>query len=118
MLSVIQQVAGINTVMYYSATIIQMSGVRDKSEAVWLSSLTSAANFLCTFIGFFAVERLGRRPLFLLSLGGVFVSLVTLGVGFQLMDVSTVTKNINSWIVLAGLILYLVCFAPGKNLSI
>lgn len=83
-LQMIQQLSGINTVMYYSATIIQMSGVYNKSIAIWLSAATAAVNFVFTFIGLFLVERIGRRLLTLLSLAGVVVSLIILGLGFQL----------------------------------
>ena len=34
-LQLIQQLAGINTIMYYSATIIEMAGIEDKSKAIW-----------------------------------------------------------------------------------
>lgn len=39
-LQLVQQLAGINTIMYYSATIIEMAGIEDKSKAIWLSSIT------------------------------------------------------------------------------
>ncbi|KAI1306078.1 Proton myo-inositol cotransporter [Halotydeus destructor] len=83
MLQAIQQLTGINTVMYYSATIIQMSGVYDKSTAVWLAALTAMINFLCNFIGIYLVEKIGRRSLTLGSLLGVILSLCVLAVGFQ-----------------------------------
>lgn len=80
----VQQLTGINTVMYYSATIIQMSGVYDKTTAVWLSSITASINFVCTFIGLYFVEKAGRRPVTLWSLAGVIASLVLLAIGFQI----------------------------------
>lgn len=55
---------------YYSATIIRMSGVSDTCQAIWLASITAFTNFIFTFIGIAAVERLGRRILFLASLAG------------------------------------------------
>nr|CAD7448800.1 unnamed protein product [Timema bartmani] len=85
----IQQLSGINTVMYYSASIIQMAGIRDYSLAIWLSAATAGVNFLCTFIGFLLVEQLGRRSLTLWSLGGVVVSLITLGLGFWMMNLDS-----------------------------
>ncbi|XP_064464726.1 proton myo-inositol cotransporter-like [Ornithodoros turicata] len=85
-LMVVQQVAGINTVMYYGATIIQMSGVHEESEAIWLSAATTFVNFACSFIAMALVERLGRRMLLLLSLIGVIISLAVLASGFQLAD--------------------------------
>lgn len=87
LLQMFQQLAGINTVMYYSATIIQMSGVSDKSLAVWLACATSSINFIFSFVGLFLVERIGRRPLTLSSLFGVVVALVVLGLGFQMASI-------------------------------
>ncbi|XP_066996828.2 proton myo-inositol cotransporter [Anabrus simplex] len=88
-LQAVQQLGGINTVMYYSASIIQMAGVKDVSDVIWLACATAGVNFFCTFIGLFLVERVGRRPLTLWSLTGTMVALIILGVGFHLMSVDT-----------------------------
>ena len=57
---------------YYSATIITMAGVRSTRTAIWLSALTNSVNFLFTMVGVYLVEKMGRRPLTLLSLLGEF----------------------------------------------
>ncbi|KAI8763927.1 proton myo-inositol cotransporter, partial [Biomphalaria glabrata] len=88
-LQIIQQVAGINTVMYYSATIIRMSGVKSDEAAIWLSAVTAAVNFLFTLVGLYLVEKIGRRPLTLGSLMGAIVSLAWLAVGFHLSALNT-----------------------------
>lgn len=83
-LQMFQQLSGINTVMYYSATILQMSGVRDDRLAIWLAGLTTLTNFLFTLLGVWLVERVGRRKLTLGSMIGTFLSLGLLAVGFLL----------------------------------
>ncbi|XP_030197057.1 proton myo-inositol cotransporter [Gadus morhua] len=83
-LQMFQQLSGVNAVMYYSATILQMSGIRDDRMAIWLSWLTALTNFLFTLLGVWLVERVGRRKLTLGSLMGTCVSLVLLAVGFLL----------------------------------
>lgn len=55
---------------YYSATILQMSGVRDDRLAIWLAGLTTLTNFLFTLLGVWLVERVGRRKLTLGSIIG------------------------------------------------
>ncbi|XP_070686601.1 proton myo-inositol cotransporter-like isoform X2 [Pempheris klunzingeri] len=83
-LQMFQQLSGINTVMYYSATILQMAGVRDDKQAIWLAAATSASNFVFTLVGVWLVERVGRRKLTLGSLLGTALSLTLLAVGFLL----------------------------------
>ncbi|CAG5115537.1 unnamed protein product, partial [Candidula unifasciata] len=82
-LQVFQQLCGINTVIYYSATILKMAGFPSEA-AIWLVLVPNGINFLSTFIGVVLVERLGRKKLIVISFVGVVTALVVLAVGFQL----------------------------------
>uniref|UniRef100_A0A6A7G6C7 Proton myo-inositol cotransporter-like n=1 Tax=Hirondellea gigas TaxID=1518452 RepID=A0A6A7G6C7_9CRUS len=84
LLQAFQQLAGINTVMYYSASIITMAGIGDPNTAIWISAGVASFNFVFTFVGLWLVERVGRRPLLLVSLAGVVLCLLELAVSFQL----------------------------------
>lgn len=64
---------------YYSATILQMSGVRDDRLAIWLAGLTTLTNFLFTLLGVWLVERVGRRKLTLGSIIGQSLKTSTSG---------------------------------------
>lgn len=64
---------------YYSATILQMSGVRDDKLAIWLAGLTTLTNFLFTLLGVWLVERVGRRKLTLGSILGSSIRTSTSG---------------------------------------
>ncbi|XP_025065491.1 proton myo-inositol cotransporter [Alligator sinensis] len=83
-LQMFQQLSGINTVMYYSATILQMSGVQDDRLAIWLAALTAFINFIFTLVGVWLVEKMGRRKLTLGSLTGTVIALIILALGFLL----------------------------------
>lgn len=85
-LGTVQQATGINTVMYYSATIIQMSGIYDKNHAVWMSTATATMNFAVSFVALGLVERVGRRKLTLWSCFGVVCTLILLGISFLILD--------------------------------
>ncbi|XP_076042485.1 proton myo-inositol cotransporter-like isoform X3 [Oratosquilla oratoria] len=89
LLQLFQQISGINTVMYYSASIVTMAGIRDPTQAIWVAAALSSINFLCTFIGLYLVERVGRRHLTLGSLAGVVCALTLLALSFQLADMET-----------------------------
>lgn len=95
-LQIVAQMSGINTVMYYSASIIQMSGIHNETYALWLAAAVASVNFLCTFVGFYLVERTGRRKLTLASLAGVALSLVVLAIGFQVAELNSPSISINS----------------------
>ncbi|RLN37274.1 hypothetical protein BBJ28_00010301 [Nothophytophthora sp. Chile5] len=92
-LQCLQQLCGINTVMYYGASIIQMAGFTDPTTAIWLSALVSFSNFIFTFVGIYLVDRSGRRKLTLGSLAGVFLSLVALGGSFYAAEMQSPTTT-------------------------
>lgn len=82
-LQIFQQISGINTVMYYSASIIQMAGYNDQ-KAIWFAILPAFANFAFTIVGLFLVERVGRRKLLIVSLTGAVFWFAMLSVSFFL----------------------------------
>lgn len=79
LVQVAQQFVGINTVMYYSPTIVQLAGYASNGTALALSLITSGLNALGSIVSIFFVDRAGRRKLLLISLVGIIICLAMLG---------------------------------------
>ncbi|XVE52575.1 hypothetical protein DITRI_Ditri02bG0132400 [Diplodiscus trichospermus] len=79
---VAQQFSGINTVMYYSPTIVQFAGFASNKTAMALSLITSGLNAVGSIISMTFVDRYGRRRLMLISMAGIIICLVTLSIVF------------------------------------
>ncbi|RDX70774.1 Inositol transporter 4, partial [Mucuna pruriens] len=73
---VAQQFVGINTVMYYSPTIVQFAGIASNSTALALSLITSGLNAVGTVLSMIFIDRHGRRRLMLISMIGIIVCLL------------------------------------------
>ena len=87
-LMAVQQCSGINTVMYYAASIYEMSEFSELTS-VWLSGFTALAQVLGIGISIYLVDRMGRRTLVLASLSMVTFSLFFLGMSFYLARVKS-----------------------------
>ncbi|XP_048496941.1 inositol transporter 1 isoform X2 [Beta vulgaris subsp. vulgaris] len=109
-----QQFSGINTVMYYSPTIVQMAGFSSNQLALLISLIVAAMNAAGTVLGIYLIDHMGRRSLALSSLSGVFISLILLSVSL-LLGSSSSSGSIYSWLAVAGLALYIAFFAPGMG---
>ncbi|KAL6197714.1 hypothetical protein ACLB2K_033319 [Fragaria x ananassa] len=79
---VAQQFVGINTVMYYSPTIVQFAGFAANQTAMALSIVTAGLNVVGTLISMCFVDRYGRRRLMIISMVGIITCLVVLSVVF------------------------------------
>ncbi|KAF8030492.1 hypothetical protein BT93_E2817 [Corymbia citriodora subsp. variegata] len=79
---VAQQFVGINTVMYYSPTIVQLAGFASNKTALALSLITSGLNAVGSLVSMAFVDRYGRRRLMIISLFGIITCLVVLSALF------------------------------------
>lgn len=79
---VAQQFVGINTVMYYSPTIVQFAGFASKSTALALSLVTSGLNAVGSIVSMAFVDKYGRRRLMIISMFGIISCLVALAIVF------------------------------------
>ena len=109
-----QQFTGINTVMYYSPTIVQMAGFRSNELALLLSLIIAAMNAAGTVLGIYLIDHVGRKKLAISSLSGVIVSLAILSGAF-FVGQSGSTNGVDGWIAVIGLALYIAFFAPGMG---
>ena len=79
---VAQQFVGINTVLYYSPTIVQFAGFASNQTALALSLITSGLNFVGSIISMGFVDKYGRRRFMIVSLFGIIACLVALSAVF------------------------------------
>jgi len=81
------QLSGINFVLYYAPEILEQAGLGGK-ESLFNSIAIGIVNLLFTIIGVRLLDRLGRRQLIIIGSIGYIISLVMVGLCFQ-MDLGT-----------------------------
>ncbi len=82
-LAVLQQVTGINAVLYYAPSIFRSSGSKvTATQALLQTVILQATNLTFTLVALWVVDRGGRRPLLLATSAAMGVSLGLLGAAF------------------------------------
>ncbi|MHB8461936.1 MAG: sugar porter family MFS transporter [Vulcanimicrobiaceae bacterium] len=104
-LAVLQQITGINSVIYYGPRIFAATGVSGSEAAILATALVGAVNVLATLIAIFFADRIGRKPLLYAGLGGMTVGLLALAYVFAQ------SGSALSGLALGSLMLYVGCFA-------
>src|SRR5213595_1520938 len=82
-LAIFQQITGINTVIYYAPKILQAGGVNSASGAILATVGVGVVNVGMTILAMSLVDRAGRRPLLLVGIAGMIVTLGVLGLSFR-----------------------------------
>jgi len=107
-LGFIQQVTGINTLIYYAPTIFQMAGFHDASSSILATAGLGIVNVLSTIFAIFYLDKWGRRALMFVGLIGMGVSLTCLSLAFHL---GAATSDYLRWMSVASAFIFIISFA-------
>jgi len=110
-MALIQQITGINAVMYYAPGIFQKAGFDKAGQSVLDDLALAVLLTVATFVASRIVDRFGRRALLLWGMGGMVAALAILGAAFE----QAATMPAARWFVLGGLLLYIAAFAIGPG---
>ncbi|MER7394040.1 sugar porter family MFS transporter [Streptomyces sp. NPDC000151] len=107
-LAVIQQVTGINTIMYFAPTTLRQTGLGSQAAltatiAVGVVAVTASTASL------YLIGKVGRRPLLLTGQLGIVASLIAIGLAFSLhTEPGTEAATWRSYLILACMLAFLV----------
>lgn len=102
-LAVLQQVTGINAVMYYAPEIFKSMGSGTDSSLVQ-TILIGLVNFLFTILAIWLIDKVGRKVLLLVGSSVMTICLAVIGIAFH-------TGHTTGSLVLIFILIYVAAFA-------
>ncbi|MDQ6473019.1 sugar porter family MFS transporter [Flavobacterium sp. LHD-80] len=81
-IGVLQQITGINAIYFYATSIFKQTGIGNNasfSSGVLLSFIT----VVFTIVAMFLIDKMGRRPLLLIGVAGIAISMALCAYGFK-----------------------------------
>jgi sugar porter (SP) family MFS transporter len=106
--TVLQQVTGINTIIYYGPQIFALAGITSNRSAIFATLLVAVTNMLATIIALVLVDRVGRKPLLYAGVSGMTACLVLLAYSFHAPAAFGAAPGLVATICL---MVYITCFA-------
>ncbi|CAN0909991.1 Polyol transporter 5, partial [Linum grandiflorum] len=104
-----QQASGIDAVVLYSPRIFEKAGITSTGKQLIATIAVGFTKTVFILVATFLLDRIGRRPLLLGSVGGMVISLITLGWSLEVIDHSG--GNVNWAIGLCiSMVLFMVAF--------
>jgi len=110
--TVLQQVTGINTIIYYGPQIFALAGITSDKNAILATLIVAVTNMVFTLLAMVLVDRIGRKPLLYGGVSGMTVSLVLLSYAFHNQASFGTSLGMVATICL---VLYIACFAASKG---
>jgi sugar porter (SP) family MFS transporter len=106
-LAILQQITGINTVIYYAPTIVEFTGVDSSAGSILAAVGVGVINVAMTLVALRLLDRAGRRTLLMVGVSGMVVSLFALGAAF----IGGGGSTLSSVVAIASLMAYVASFA-------
>lgn len=105
-LAILQQAVGINAVIYYTPVILEATGLSNIASLVGTIGV-GLVNVTLSIVAALFVDRVGRRPLLLAGLSGMFATLSALGGIYYFVGLSPTI----GLVALAMILLFVACHA-------
>ncbi|UVI30170.1 sugar porter family MFS transporter [Paenibacillus spongiae] len=102
-LAILQQVTGINAIMYYAPEIFKQTGA-GTNAALIQTILVGFINFVFTILAIWLIDKVGRKALLLVGSSVMTICLAVIGLAFQ-------TGHASGPLVLVFILLYVAAFA-------
>ena len=99
---------GINTIIYYTATIFKAAGFSSNIGALYATIGVGLVNFLMTFVAIFFTDKIGRKPLLYAGLAGITASLFVLGASFYF---TAELGDSLKWVAIGSIAVFIASFA-------
>jgi len=106
-LAILQQITGINAILYYAPRIFERAGF-ERISAIGQSTIVGFINMLFTIVAILLVDKVGRKPLLLIAAAGMGVSQLLLGAAFRV-------ENLSGSAILFLILLYIAFFAMAMG---
>ncbi len=111
-LQIIQQLTGINVIMYYAPRIFAVAGFEDTAEQMWGTVLVGVINVLATFIAIAFVDRLGRKPIMYAGFVVMGLAMMTVGSVFHW---GIEAHAAAPYVAIAALLIFIIGFAMSAG---
>ncbi|MBU8788133.1 MULTISPECIES: sugar porter family MFS transporter [Bacillus] len=84
-IAIVQQITGVNSIMYYGTEILKNSGFETKAALIG-NIANGLISVLATFVGIWLLGKVGRRPMLLTGLIGTTSALLLIGIFSSLLQ--------------------------------
>jgi len=110
-----QQASGIDAVVLYSPTIFEKAGIRSDTDKLLATVAVGFTKTVFILVATFMLDRVGRRPLLLSSVGGMVISLGTLAASLTIIDHSDSRVTWAIGLSIAAVLSYVATFSVGAG---
>lgn len=114
LLQIMQQITGINIILYFAPEIIKMAGFASVEEQMWGSVLVGLINVLATFIAISVVDKWGRRPILFTGYAIMAASMAALALMMSKVSAGG-TVSATHYLSLVMLALFIIGFAMSAG---
>jgi MFS family permease len=105
LINVFQQITGVNAILYFAPSIFQASGFASASAALLPAVFLGSINFIMTLLATYLLDKWGRRPLLIVGISGMIISLLGLSTAFLS------SPETMKWLATSSIMIFIASFA-------